>query len=132
MKKVIIVLSIFFLSSVSVAKTIEKYSDNGFFIIKIQAQPDPPVVGQDVTLTVTIYDSHSKIPVVGAKVEVIPWMTAHSHGSSKRTRTIEKGNGVYTIEDVYFTMEGDWDLLINIRKNNIEDRCTVTLKDIKK
>ncbi len=54
-------------------------------------------------------------------IEVIPWMTVHGNGSPKNAMIKEHGCSEYAIENVYFTMVGDWDLLINIMKYEIKD-----------
>ena len=116
---------------VSSADINEGHSDEGLYTIRAQAEPSRPVVGNN-TITLTVFDRRTKAKVEGAVIEVTPWMTMHSHGSSKKTRVREKGNGVYAVEDVYFTMEGDWDLLIKIQKNGISDSAILTVRGIKK
>ncbi len=78
----------------------------------------------------TIRDASSGAAVEGATVNVVPWMSMHGHGSPKRTQVKDKGNGVYEVDDLYYSMEGPWDLLITIQKGNIEDAGSVAI-DIK-
>ncbi len=133
MKRRIVILAVllFVFSKISTAEILEKRSEDGFFIIKMRIEPSNPVVGNNI-VTLTIFDSRSKTPIESAKIEAVPWMTTHSHGSSKKTIIKEKGNGVYVVENVYFTMEGDWDLLVNIQINKKEDKVIFTFKDVRK
>ena len=112
------------------AEVVERQSEEGHFFIKVQTEPPHPVVGNNV-VTLTIVDGRSKNPVEGVRVEAMPWMTIHGHGSSKKTRIKEKGKGIYVVEDVFFTMAGDWDLLITLRKDKIEDKAIVTFKNVR-
>lgn len=126
-----IVIVLFLFSGRSAAGAIEKQSDGGLYTVNLRIEPLQPVVGNN-TVTLTIRDSRSKVRIEGAAIEVIPWMTMHGHGSSKGTTVKERGSGIYTVENVYFTMEGDWDLLINIRKNKAKDTVTLPVKKVKK
>lgn len=114
----------------AVAGAAEWRSEEGHFLIKAQTDPQRPVVGNNVVI-LTILDGRSRAPVEAATVEVVPWMTMHGHGSSKKTRIRERGGGAYVVEDVFFTMAGDWDLLITLRKEKIEDKGTVPIRDVK-
>jgi hypothetical protein len=108
-----------------------KKSDGGFYAVDLQIVPSQPIVGKNI-VTLTIYDGRSNAKIEGAAIEVIPWMTIHGHGSPKNSIVKEQGGGKYTAENVYFTMEGDWDLLINITKNGIKDTVIVSVKNVKK
>jgi len=125
----LIVLAAF--SKTSVAEIVETRSEEGKFLIKAQTEPDHPIVGNNV-VTLTLLDVRSRNPVEGVRIEAVPWMTIHGHGSSKKAWVTEKGKGVYVVEDVFFTMAGDWDLLITLRKDKIEDKAIVTFKNVKK
>jgi hypothetical protein len=108
-----------------------KKSDGGFYAVDLQIVPSQPIVGKNI-VTLTIYDGRSNAKIEGAAIEVIPWMTIHGHGSPKNSIVKEQGGGKYTAENVYFTMEGDWDLLINITKNGIKDTVIFAVKNVKK
>jgi len=116
---------------VGMAEVVEGRSEEGRFVIKVHTEPAHPIVGANVVI-VTILDGRSGIPLEGVIIEATPWMTIHSHGSSKKTRIKEKGKGLYHVEDVFFTMAGDWDLLLTLRKDAIEDKAIVTFKNVKK
>jgi len=44
------------------------------------------------------------------------WMPAMGHGSSPVTLT-QKGPGEYVVENMYFTMRGDWDIQLLLKDN---------------
>lgn len=122
----------FSLSQDCTAGSIEQRSLNGTFMAQLQVIPDPPRMGINNSAVLKIYERDSKVKVEGAFVEVTPWMTQHSHGSSKKTKITEKGDGVYSIENIYFTMEGEWDIIVKITKNTQEDQIIFSFRDVKK
>lgn len=126
-----IFIVLFLFSGGSAAGANETPSDGGLYTVSLRIERSQPVVGNN-TVTLTICDSRSNVGIEGAAIEVIPWMTMHGHGSSKKTTVKERGGGIYTVENVYFTMEGDWDLLINIQKNSAKDTVTLPVKKVKK
>ncbi len=62
---------------------------------------------------------HSSVDAPGP-IEVSLWMTQHGHGSSPteiRQMVDDKGQpilGVYQISKVYFTMGGEWEVLVKL------------------
>jgi hypothetical protein len=111
----------------SLAADADHRTKKGSFIFVLQAEPSAPVVGSN-RIMLTIRDAGSGAAVEGATVRVVPWMSMHGHGSPKETRVQEKGNGVYEVDDVYYSMEGSWDLLVSIQKGNLEDAAGVAVE----
>jgi hypothetical protein len=68
--------------------------------------PDPAQLGRNI-LTVQINGANG-IPVTGATLQVVPFMTTHGHGSSENPVVTENGAGSYTAQRVTFTMSGTW------------------------
>ena len=111
------------------AAVTDRHTNNGSYIFSVKPTPSVPVVGSNF-LTLTIRDGSSGAAVEGATVKVVPWMTMHGHGSQKEAGVKEKGKGVYEVDNVYYSMEGSWDLLITIRKGDVEDSASVVV-DVK-
>jgi len=109
--------------------SMEKPSDEGLFTVTLKMTAQHPAVG-DNPFTLTIRDARSGAGVEKAAIEVIPWMTMHGHGSSKKAAVRETGGGLYTVHNVYFTMPGTWDLMVNINKKGKKDSLTFTLKNV--
>lgn len=125
-----VVLILILFCGISPAEPTGSKSDGGLYAVDLQIIPSQPVVGKN-TVILTIYDGRTNAKIEGAAIEVIPWMTMHGHGSPKNAIVKEQGGGKYAVENVYFTMEGDWDLLINITKNGIKDTAIFTIKKVK-
>lgn len=111
------------------AAATDRHTNKGSFIFVMKSAPSEPVVGSN-SATLTIRDGSSGAAVEGATIKVVPWMTMHGHGSPKNAGVKEKGKGVYEVDGLYYSMEGSWDLLINIQKGDIEDSATVVI-DVK-
>lgn len=128
----VIFLWTFSLSQDCAAGSLEQRSLNGTFVAQLQVNPDPPRMEINNNAVLIIYGRDSRTKIEGAHVEATPWMTQHSHGSSKKTKITEKGGGAYLIDDIYFTMDGEWDLIVKITKNKQEDQVIFSFRDVKK
>jgi len=126
---IVIVLTLVF-KGFTYASPTDHRTKQGSFSILVQTEPHEPVVGPNKVI-LTIRNAGTGSAMEGATVKVVPWMSMHGHGSPKETHVKEEGNGVYEVENVYYTMEGPWDLLISIQKGNVEDTASVIV-DIKR
>jgi hypothetical protein len=110
----------------TLAADINHRTNKGAFIFVLKPSPTQPVVGSN-SVTLIIRDAGSGAAVEGATVRVVPWMTMHGHGSPKNTLVQDKGGGVYKVNDLDYSMEGAWDLLVTIQKGNVEDSASVKI-----
>ncbi len=122
------ILLSFFLVDRGIAGTI-KTTDGKLYRIELQPEPPQPVVGTNAVL-LAIADARSNAPIDGAAVEVIPWMTMHGHGSPKIPAVKPLGSGRYRVDNIFYTMEGDWDLMVNIQHKGTSDTATLTITGV--
>lgn len=106
-----------------------RITDGNLFKIELRIDPPQPVVG-DNSVLLDVYDAKSNERIDDAEIEVIPWMTMHGHGSSKKPTVHKQGSGKYRVENVFFTMEGDWDLLITIQKKGAKDTTAFPISHV--
>jgi hypothetical protein len=68
------------------------------------------------TVDIIIHDRRDR-DTTGADITVTPWMPDPSmnHGAFSKPVIIEKGNGLYTVENIVLVMKGHWELRINIK-----------------
>jgi hypothetical protein len=97
-----------------------KTTDANLFRIELQGGLVKPVVGNN-TAVLLVSDARSNRMIDDAKIEIVPWMTMHCHGSSKKPVVKAMGFDQDQVENVYFTMEGDWDLIITIEGKEAKD-----------
>lgn len=86
--------------------------------------PDPPQVGA-VDLSLELFIDTE--PLEGAWIEVDPWMPEHGHGSDTRAIAIEEGGGLYSVDELSFSMPGAWELELIVQW---ADRVSVVIVDI--
>jgi hypothetical protein len=89
-----------------------KTSDGGMTVALTGAVPAPPAqFDNEWTLVVT--DAAGE-PVVGATIEVLPWMTEHGHGSNVAPVVQDNEDGTYTVTDINLHMVGVWDTRVTV------------------
>jgi len=77
--------------------------------VTVWTSPQPPVKGVNaVQLLVT--DVETGAPLDGLAVQAVPWMPSHAHGTSAKTQVLPQDGGVYQVDNVYFYMDGTWEL----------------------
>jgi hypothetical protein len=69
--------------------------------------------------------------IVGADIEVIPWMPDMGHGVFEKPVITEKGGGLYAVENIILIMSGRWELRVNIKEGGIEDKAVFDFPDVK-
>jgi len=124
-----VVISLFMLCQGVSLAGMGRNTEGNLFRIELRIDPPQPVVGSNAAL-LDVYDAKSNEKIDDATIEVIPWMTMHSHGSSKKPTVHKQGSGQYRVEDIYYTMEGDWDLLITIQKKGTKDTATFPISHV--
>jgi len=61
-------------------------------------------------------------PVEKAKISVYGGMPAHKHGLPTQPAVRELGGGDYLVEGLKFSMNGDWEIWLNIRVMGVTDK----------
>lgn len=87
-------------------------SDAGLYEILYAATPDPPVAG-DTELALFLEEAETGDPVVGAGLEVEPWMPSMNHGITGEVEVTELGDGDYVAAWAY-SMPGYWEVTVDI------------------
>jgi hypothetical protein len=60
--------------------------------------------------------------IEGAAVTVTPWMPEMGHGAFSPNEVTEKGGGLYSVSNLIMVMGGHWELQVDIKKGDMEDR----------
>lgn len=125
-----ILISAFIIFFVTYADAEQKKTEKDLFTVNIEIEKGDLRVGENRPIKLILSDINGR-PVEGADVKASPWMMEHGHGSNKHTKVQEKGNGLYIIENVYLTMKGKWDLIIEIKHKEKEDSIVIPLPKVK-
>jgi len=60
--------------------------------------------------------------IEGATVTVTPWMPEMGHGAFSPNEVTEKGGGLYSVSNLVMVMGGHWEIRVDIKKGDMEDR----------
>ena len=87
--------------------------------VSVWTSPQPPVKGVNaVQLLVT---DATGAPLDGLDVQAVPWMPAHAHGTSAKTKIVPEDGGLYQVDNVYLYMDGTWELRTTLASAGDED-----------
>lgn len=82
------------------------------------------------TVDIIIHDKEDR-DVVGADVEVVPWMPDMGHGVPEKPDVMEKGGGLYSVENIVLMMGGHWEIRVQIKSGGVEDAVVFDFPDVK-
>ena len=97
----------------------------GSFHIEARTSPDQPPPHGVLVVDLMITDK-AKAPVVGAQVQVTPWMPSHAHGTSVTPTVTDLGQGHYRATNVDLYMPGSWQLRTTIGAA-VTDNATLSI-----
>lgn len=95
-------------------------TEQGYYSLNAEFMTKPVKVGRNA-MKLTIFDKESKEPEENLELEVVPWMPMHEHAGIGTPIVKERGNGQYQVDNINFTMLGDWEVYIKIKKGRSED-----------
>ncbi len=96
-----------------------RVTEKGMFSVEMNIPDKRLKVGVN-TLDIIIHEQRDR-DVTGAKITFTPWMPEMGHGVFDPPVVVEKGNGLYTIENIVLVMGGHWEIRINIKWGDVED-----------
>ena len=116
------------------AKSVLLVTEKGLFSVEMSIPGERIKVGLN-TFDLIIHNRKDK-DVTGANIIVTPWMPdpKMNHGVFSPPVIIEKGNGLYTVDDVMLVMSGHWEFRINIKWGDTvttEDNVIFDFPDVK-
>ena len=125
---------LFFISSTyasaqSIAPNLETISQHGY-IIKIFSELSPITINKIHNWIINIEDSNYN-PISDLTINVYGGMPVHSHGLPTNPKvTSQILPGVYKLEGIKFHMAGEWEIVMEIKKDNSTDIAKIIF-DIK-
>lgn len=100
-------------------------TDAGLYVLDVTATPDPPVTGDQI-LTLDVTDPDAE-PVIGATLDLTPWMPDMNHGIANAPTVVEEGDGVYTAEFAW-SMPGYWEVVVQVTRDDQTDQATLAFE----
>ncbi|MEJ2695837.1 MAG: FixH family protein [Candidatus Sulfobium sp.] len=106
-----------------------KVTDNGLFGVELIVKGGKLKVGSN-SIDLIIHDENDK-DVKGAELTVTPWMPSMGHGVVEKPVIMERGGGVYSVNNIDLVTGGHWELKIRIKSDGMEDNTIFDFPDIK-
>ena len=69
--------------------------------------------------------------VAQADLTVTPWMPSMGHGVMEKPMIIERGGGLYSVDNVIFSMTGHWQLQVKVSKDGKDDSVVFDFPEVK-
>ncbi len=101
------------------------YEGDDGLMLDLAFAPDPPQAGEvDLMIDATVDDE----PLEDATIDIEPWMPAHSHGSNTEPVVHHEGDGHYHVDDLTFSMAGQWELRFDVDWDDGDSELIVELE----
>ena len=100
-------------------------TEKGLFNVSLAVAGAELAVGPN-SVNLMLRDRNGK-PVNGAEVAVTPWLPASGHGVWDKPAVLERGGGIYRVDNIVFVRSGQWELRVSVRKGAEEDRAVFSL-----
>lgn len=110
------------------AESLFKVTENGLFSIEMLILGRELKIGINA-VDIIIHDAKDH-DVLGAEITVTPWMPEMGHGVSEKPAVMERGGGLYSIENIVLTMGGLWDLRVKVKRGDDEDTAVFSFPDV--
>lgn len=109
--------------------SITKLTDNNLYSLELVIPHKNLMMGVNTIEIIVHYGTGGD--VVQAGIEVTPWMPGMGHGVMEKPVITERGGGLYSFDNVVFSMVGHWQLLVKVSKDGKEDSAVFDFPEIK-
>jgi hypothetical protein len=106
-----------------------KVTDKGMYSVEMVLKGHDLKTGINA-VDIIVHDKNDR-DVIGADIEIIPWMPEMGHGVFEKPVIAERGGGLYTVENIILIMSGHWELRVSIKDGAIEDNAVFDFSDVK-
>ena len=109
--------------------SLTKLTDNNLYSLELVIPDEHLKMGVN---TVEIIVHHSTGgDVAQADVTVTPWMPSMGHGVMEKPVVMERGGGLYSVENVVLSMTGHWQLQVKVAKDDKTDEAVFDFPEVK-
>jgi len=106
-----------------------KMTDNNFYTLEMVIPEKHLQMGVN---TVEIIVHHATGgDVAQAELTVTPWMPSMGHGVMEKPVITERGGGLYTVDNLVFSMTGHWQLQVKVAKDDKVDTAVFDFPEVK-
>jgi protein SCO1 len=121
MRSLVVFLSLLFCSQAVYAAGYVKKTDKGLFSLEVSTSGKGLQNGVN-SLDIIVRDKSGK-SAEGAEITVTPWLPAMGQGVWEKSVVTVQGAGKYHVQNIVTTLNGRWELKIDIRKGAVKDRA---------
>jgi hypothetical protein len=109
--------------------SLTKLTDNKLYSLELVIPNKHLMMGVNTVEIIVHYATGGD--VAQADVTVTPWMPSMGHGVMEKPIVTERGGGLYSIDNVIFSMVGHWQLKVKVSKDGKEDSAVFEFSEIK-
>ncbi len=110
-------------------ESLTKLTDNNLYSLELVIPDEHLKMGVN---TVEIIVHHSTGgDVAQADVTVTPWMPSMGHGVMEKPVVMERGGGLYSVENIVLSMTGHWQLQVKVAKDDKTDEAVFDFPEVK-
>jgi hypothetical protein len=91
--------------------------------VLVAGSPAPPAIDSN-TWTLSVLDSSGHSVDNATFSSIKTWMPDHGHGSTEVPAATSNGDGTYTVEPLYFFMNGLWQITFTAQAGSVSDSAT--------
>ena len=109
--------------------SLTKLTDNDLYSLELVIPNKNLMMGVN-TIEIIIHHATGG-DVAQAEMTVRPWMPSMGHGVMEKPVITERGGGLYSVDNIIFSMVGHWQLQVGISKDGKEDTAIFDFPEIK-
>ena len=109
--------------------SLTKLTDNNLYSLELVIPHKNLMMGVN-TIEIIVHHATGG-DVAQADLSVTPWMPSMGHGVMENPVITERGGGLYSVDNVIFSMVGHWQLQVKISKEGKEDSAVFDFPEIK-
>jgi hypothetical protein len=101
------------------AESLFEVTEAGLYSVEMVILGNKLLTGVN-TVDIIVHD-WTDADVMGADIKLTPWMPEMGHGVREEPVVVERGGGLYSVENIDIMMPGHWELRIDVGKEGVTD-----------
>ena len=111
------------------ADSLAKQTDNNLYSLEMVIPAKHLQMGVN-NVEIIVHDAAGS-DVTQAELTATPWMPDKDRGVMQKPVVTERGDGLYSIENIVLSMTGHWQLRVNVVKDDKEDSAVFDFPEVK-
>ena len=110
-------------------ESLTKLTDNNLYSLELVIPDKPLKMGVNAVEIIVHHATGGD--VAQADITVTPWMPSMGHGVMQKPLVTERGGGLYSVDNVIFSMVGHWQLQVKVAKDGKEDSAVFDFSEVR-